>query len=163
MGKLKIELIPKTCFFSNVRTLLPKKWWDILRKESYKKANHVCEICGDSGTNQGYKHSVECHEIWDYDDKLKIQKLLGLISLCPRCHQVKHFGRTSAVGLQAVAFKHMENVNEWNHRDCVKHLSETMLEWTERSKYKWRLDVQILTELCDIPKKLLIEAEKKRY
>lgn len=164
MEKLKIELIPKTCFFSNVRTLLPSKYWDILRKASYEKAGHVCEICGDNGRNQGYKHTVECHEIWDYDDKLKVQILRGLISLCPRCHQVKHFGRTSAVGLQAVAFKHMEKVNKWNHKDCVTHLAETMTEWADRSKYKWRLDIQILTELCDeIPKKVITEAEKKRY
>jgi hypothetical protein len=81
--KLTIELIPKTCFFSNVRTLLPKKYWDLLRRSSYAKAGYKCEICGESGKNQGYKHEVECHEIWEYNDRLKIQKLLGLVSLCP--------------------------------------------------------------------------------
>ena len=89
MNKITIELIPKQCFFSNVRTLLPTKWWDILRKDSYEKAEHKCEVCKQTGKEQGYKHNVECHEIWDYDDRLKVQKLLGLISLCPRCHQIK--------------------------------------------------------------------------
>lgn len=163
MAKLEIELIPKTCFFSNVRTLLPKKYWDLLRKASYEKAEHKCELCSDTGKKQGYRHNVECHEIWDYDDKLKIQILRGLISLCPRCHQVKHFGRTSAVGLQAVAFKQLEKVNKWNHKDCVTHLADTMTQWADRSQYKWRLDISILTELCDIPEKLITEAEKKRY
>jgi len=34
MTKLTVELIPKTCFYSNVRTLLPNKYWDLLRKDS---------------------------------------------------------------------------------------------------------------------------------
>lgn len=163
MGKLTIELVPKTCFFSNVRTLLPKKYWDKLRKESYELASHKCEICGDTGKNQGYNHDVECHEIWVYDDKTRVQKLLGLISLCPKCHQVKHFGRTSAIGKQPEAFKHLEKVNGWNHKQCVKHAGDAMMEWRDRSQYKWKLDLSILPELCEeIPKKLITEAEKKR-
>jgi len=162
MGKLTIELIPKTLFYSNVRTLLPKKYWDLIRNESYEKANHRCEICGDTGKNQGYKHDVECHEIWEYDDVKRVQKLTGLVSLCPKCHQVKHFGRTSAIGKQAEAFKHMEKVNNWDHRECVKHLKDAMSEWLERSKYQWFIDLKYLTEKHDIPKKLITEAEKKR-
>lgn len=162
MGRLKIELIPKTCFYSNVRTLLPKKYWDLLRRASYAKAEYKCEICGESGKDQGYNHEVECHEIWDYDDTLKVQILTGLIALCPKCHQVKHFGRTSAIGLQAEAFKRMERVNNWTHKECVTHLAESMVEWGERSLYKWRLDIGILKELVEIPAKLITEAEKKR-
>ena len=161
-GDLNIELIPKTCFYSNVRTLLPNKYWDKLRKESYEAANNVCEICGDTGKNQGYGHNVECHEIWDYNDKTRTQKLLGLISLCPKCHQVKHFGRTSAIGKQAQAFKHLEEVNNWSHKDCVKHAGDSMMVWKDRSQYKWKLDLSILNEKFDIPKKLITEAEKKR-
>jgi len=162
MGKLKVELVPKTCFYSNVRTLLPKKYWDQLRKESYEKANNRCEICNDTGKNQGYRHNVECHEIWEYDDVFKVQILNGLISLCPKCHQVKHFGRTSAIGKQAEAFKHLEKVNNWNHRDCVNHLKETMSQWLDRSKYKWHIDLSLLNEKYKIPKKLITEAQKKR-
>jgi len=162
MGDLTVELIPKTCFYSNVRTLLPKKYWDLLRRASYAKAEYKCEICGESGKDQGYKHEVECHEIWDYDDKLKVQILTGLISLCPKCHQVKHFGRTSAIGLQAHAFKRMERINDWTHKQCVTHLAESMIEWSERSIYKWRLDISVLNELVDIPEKLIAEAVKKR-
>ena len=47
--KLTVELIPATVFFNNVRSALDKKDWDRLRRESYGKANHKCEICGDTG------------------------------------------------------------------------------------------------------------------
>ena len=32
--KLTIELVPRTCFYSNVRSNLPDKEWDRLRKIS---------------------------------------------------------------------------------------------------------------------------------
>ena len=153
--KLTVELVPTTCFFSNVRSELPKKEWDRLRKESYKKAKHKCEICGSNGRKQGYKHPVECHEIWEYDDKNKIQKLKGLISLCPRCHQVKHLGRTTVIGRQAVAFKHMELVNGWAHKQVVTYVAEVFLKHRWRSQFQWKLDVGILTEQYGVKKKLI--------
>ena len=162
MGRLTVELIPRTLFFSNVRTLLPKKYWDNIRKDSYEKAQNKCEICGDIGKNQAYGHNVGCHEIWEYDDEKRIQKLTGLISLCPKCHQVKHFGRTSAIGKQAEAFKHMEKVNNWNHKQCLDHLKLAMSEWMDRSKYQWFIDLSYLNENYGIPKKLITEAERKR-
>lgn len=162
MGKVTVELIPKTVFFSNVRTLLKQKYWDLVRKDSYEKADYKCEICGEKGKDQGFKHDVECHEIWKYDEKTRVQKLMGLISLCPKCHQVKHFGRTSAIGKQAQAFKHMEHVNNWSHKQCVNHVAEAFEEWNDRSKYKWYLDLSYLSQNYGIPKKILTEAQNKR-
>jgi hypothetical protein len=153
--KLTIELVPSTCWFSNVRSELPKKEWDRLRKESYGKANYVCEICGGSGRDQGYKHPVECHEIWHYDDDNKIQTLEGLISLCPRCHQCKHMGRTTIIGQQAVAFKHMEEVNGWTHKEVVDYVAQAFLEHRWRSGFEWKLNVGILTEQYGVDKKLI--------
>jgi hypothetical protein len=163
MGKITVELIPKTCSYSNLRTLIPNKYWDKLRKMSYSEANHVCQVCGDSGKNQGYRHNVECHEIWGYDDKKKIQILLGLTSLCPMCHQVKHFGRASAIGKQAEVLHHMEKINNWSHKECVTHIGKIMMEYLERSKYKWRLSLELLNTFDFIPKSIISKAEKKRF
>mgnify|MGYP003638996797 CR=1 FL=1 len=80
--KLTVELIPKTCYYSNVRTLLPTREWNRIRKLSYSKANFKCEICNDTGTNQGYRHDLECHETWEYT-KSGVQRLIELVSLCP--------------------------------------------------------------------------------
>ena len=162
MGILTVELIPKTVFFSNVRTVLPKKYWDVIRKESYARANHKCEICYNKGKDQGFNHDLECHEIWDFNNETRVQKLVSVTSLCPICHQVKHFGRTSAIGKQAQAFKQLETVNGWSHKQCLDHLKEIMIEWLDRSKYKWRLDLSILNELFNIPKEVIKEGEKKR-
>ena len=60
--KLTVDLIPESAFFKNLRSELPAKQWDALRKKCYEKAGNKCEICGGRGT----KHAVEAHEIWQY-------------------------------------------------------------------------------------------------
>lgn len=144
--KLVVELIPKTCHFSNVRTTVKKEDWDKIRFISYEAAGNKCEICGDTGKNQGYKHNVECHEIWDYNDVDKIQKLIGLISLCPKCHQVKHIGRAIAIGKGKDAYNQLVKVNKWTSKQVEEHILESFETHKERSKYEWDLDLSILTE-----------------
>ncbi len=85
---LTIELVPQSVFYDNVRALLTQSQWDVVRKQVYSQAYYVCQICGGVGP----KHPVEAHEIWQYDDKLLTQTLVGMVGLCPSCHQVKHIG-----------------------------------------------------------------------
>jgi hypothetical protein len=142
--KLKIELIPKTCHYSNVRTCLTTTQWDKIRKLSYEKANHVCEICGDTGKNQGFNHNVECHEIWEYDEYNMVQRLVGLISLCPRCHMVKHIGRSIAIGNEEVCYRQLAKVNKWDQNQIKTHITESFNKHRMLSKFKWELDISIL-------------------
>jgi hypothetical protein len=143
---LLIELVPKTCHFSNVRTTVSKKDWDKIRFISYELANNKCEICGDTGKKQGYSHNVECHEVWEYDDVNKTQKLIGLISLCPTCHQVKHFGRAIAIGKEKQAYSQLAKVNKWKEDEIDNHILESFQTYKERSKHEWKLDITLLTK-----------------
>ena len=106
--KLTIELVPKTIWYSNLRSELSKAEWDRLRKIAYRKADYHCEICG----GQGPKWPVECHEIWEYDDQNSVQTLKGLTAICPDCHRVKHIGRAQIMGEYDLALKHLMKVNE---------------------------------------------------
>lgn len=142
--KLTIELIPSTCHFSNVRTTVTSAEWDKIRFLSYAKANNKCEICGDTGKNQGYKHNVECHEIWHYDDVYHVQTLTGLISLCPTCHQVKHFGRAIAIGKQLPCMIQLARVNGWTKPEILDHIAVSFELHKKRSKFQWALDISIL-------------------
>jgi hypothetical protein len=144
--KLTVELVPKSCWWSSVRTTVKPAEWDKIRFISYEAANHKCEICGEIGKNQGYKHNVECHEIWEYDDENKIQKLKGLISLCPICHQVKHIGRAIAMGRHKDAYSQLMKVNKWTLQEVEQHVLASFELHKERSKYEWDLDLSILTE-----------------
>jgi hypothetical protein len=144
--KLTIELIPKTCHYSNVRTTVTKQEWNKIRFISYEKANNKCEICGDVGKNQGYKHNVECHEIWEYDDTNHVQKLVGLISLCPICHQVKHIGRAIAMGRHQLVYNQLMKVNKWTPKQVESYILKCFETQKERSKYQWKLDISILSQ-----------------
>lgn len=157
--KLTVEVIPKTCHYSNVRTNVKPKEWDTIRHISYEKAGNKCEICGQTGIEQGYKHNVECHEIWKYDDKKKVQKLIGLISLCPLCHQVKHIGRAMAMGRQNIAFAHIKMVNKWNDIQLAQHIDEAFLINKGRSQHIWTLDISLLSKT---PYSLQINEDKQR-
>lgn len=137
MTPLTIELVPKTAWFKNLRSELPKEQWDKLRKECYRKANYVCECCGGKGN----KWPVECHEIWAYDDKKKKQTLLGLIALCPSCHEVKHIGLASVRGRLDAATQHLANVNRWSFRKSQDYINEAFKLWKKRGAYKWELDI----------------------
>jgi len=144
--KLTIELVPKTCHFSNVRTCLSTSDWDKIRKISYANANNKCEICGDTGKNQGYNHNVECHEIWQYDEETLTQKLTGLISLCPKCHMVKHIGRSIAIGKVDVCYRQLSKVNKWTQSQIQKHIVESFDKHKLLSKHQWKLDISMLSQ-----------------
>jgi hypothetical protein len=47
--KLTIELVPKTSWYSNVRSNVSKDEWDKIKKKCYIKANYKCEICNGIG------------------------------------------------------------------------------------------------------------------
>ena len=142
--ELLVELIPKTCHYSNVRTTVKPTEWDKIRFISYEAANHKCEICGDTGKNQGYKHAVECHEIWHYDDEKHVQKLIGLISLCPLCHMTKHIGRAMAMGRENFCYTQLSKVNNWTKEQIQEHVLASFETHKERSKHEWTLDISLL-------------------
>jgi hypothetical protein len=154
--KLSCELIPSTTHYNNVRSILSQSIWDKLRKTSYSKANFKCQICKESGLDQGYKHALECHETWEYTAD-GIQLLTGLISLCPRCHQSKHIGRALAMKRKTEMFKHMMKVNKWTKDIVEAYVGACFQDHKERSKIKWKLDIRILSEKYGVDKTLITE------
>ena len=153
--KLIPELVPQTAWYSNLRKMLKPADWDILRRRQYSLANNVCEICGDSGKNQGYRYSLECHEIWNYDDvntlpretfgdNTHAQTLVGLIGLCPRCHQVIHFGLTQAIGKEDIAIQHMRHVNGCTKDEAYEIVRDAFELWQKRSRVQWHTDISWL-------------------
>lgn len=140
--KLSIELVPSTSWFANVRAVLTKKQWDAVKAQVAGKAWHTCEICGGVGP----KHPVECHEIWNYDDDNSIQKLEGMIALCPDCHMVKHMGLAQVRGKSEEATLHLMKVNKINRKDAELYIKGVFFTWAHRSRKQWTLDISCLEE-----------------
>ena len=88
--KLEIEPIPESTWGVSLANLLPPPIWDELRRDVYDKFDYTCAICTTTDKQ------LHCHEKWSYDDKARIQKLVGFQCLCVDCHSIKHWGRTVA-------------------------------------------------------------------
>lgn len=140
--RLEIELVPATCWFSNVRSAVTKKRWDKIKQQVSTRAWDTCRICGGVGP----KHPVECHEIWAYDDTNQIQKLLGMLALCPDCHRVKHFGLAQVRGKEEAALQHLMKVNGLPRKEAEQYVQAAFARWAERSTKKWTLDISYLSE-----------------
>lgn len=135
--KLLIELVPKTCWYSNVRSIVKQSQWVKIRKEVYAKANFLCEICGEQGT----RHPVECHEVWAYDEEILTQRLDHFLSICPLCHEVKHIG--SARNRERALFR-FTIVNNLNKESARKIIMAVFKEWEIRSRQDWEFDIELL-------------------
>jgi hypothetical protein len=142
--KLSIELVPSTSWFTNLRSILTAKEWDMTRGICYQRATFLCEICGGVGP----EHPVECHEVWSYAQSgfLNIQKLERTIALCPSCHQVKHMGFAMTQGVHVLekAATHFMNVNNFSPDETEFEIEKAFRIHHERSKRDWYLDVSWL-------------------
>jgi hypothetical protein len=142
MPLLTVELVPAFCWFNNVRSHVSQEQWDALRKPVFRAAGYRCAICGGKGD----KWPVECHERWLYDDAALIQRLEGLIALCPSCHEVKHMGLALKKGRFAFAQAHLEKVNGWDRHTSNVYIMRAFEQWEARSKHDWQLDLAWLIE-----------------
>lgn len=140
--RLQIELVPNSCWFSNVRSNVATKQWDTIRNQVYKKAGNACEICG----GKGIKHPVECHEVWEYDEDTHIQKLIKFQALCPPCHEVKHYGLAYVRGFEIRAFKRFVTINKIDREFAREMVDEVYKQWEYRSTITWDLCIDLLQE-----------------
>ncbi len=116
--RLSVELIPMQAWGSNLWTRLWPRDWNRLRKRTSESAGRRCEIC--SGVGKSWP--VACHERWEFEEWSCTQYLIGLIALCPACHDVKHIGRAIAGGRRAEAIAHLRAINRWSRKRAERYL-----------------------------------------
>ena len=87
--KLRIEPLPASTWGISLANKLPYNEWKEIRQKVYRDAGYRCEICGATD------RTLHCHEVWVFDLRRKIQRLVRLECCCELCHDVHHFGRTS--------------------------------------------------------------------
>jgi hypothetical protein len=157
INKLSINLVPKSCWYANVRSNVSKEDWDEIRRSAYKKADYKCVICGMENVK------LEAHEIFEYDDKNHIQKLMDIVALCPECHEVYHIGLTSIKNRYAIALQHLAIVNNFELNEAIEYINKAFMTWKERSSYKWRLDLKYLETEYNIKDGKKIVEESKEW
>ena len=137
--KLTIQLVPDSCWYSNLRSVLKPAMWDIVRKDAYSRADHKCVICGRKVKR------LEAHELWEYDEENCVQKLKDVIAVCHSCHSVIHIGRTALMGKEEDAERWFMKVNKCSYSDYKQALGKANEDHVRRNKIsEWKLDVSFL-------------------
>lgn len=136
---LNFELVPESCWYSNLRSILSPAQWDVVRKEAYARAGGRCMICGAKTAR------LEAHERWEYDEDKKVQKLSDVVAVCRACHEVIHIGRTQLLGGEERAAAHFMKVNGCTYAEYRKALGEANAAHIRRNKIpEWSLDLTYL-------------------
>ena len=146
--KLNFELVPDSCWYSNLRSILTPAQWDVVRKDAYARAEGRCMICGCPA-----KH-LEAHERWEYDESTQTQKLADVVAVCRRCHEVIHIGRTQLMGREREAEAWFQKVNVCTYAQYRAALGKANEDHRRRNLVPaWKLDVRYLEKFCKGGKK----------
>ncbi|KAA1016851.1 DNA primase [Pseudonocardia sp. EV170527-09] len=141
---LFVDLVPQTCWFSNVRTCVIERDWERVRRMIRRRAEHRCEACG-AEEDRSVRRWLEGHERWSYDDRTGVQTLRRLVCLCSPCHLATHMGYASITGRTQEAQAHLRRVTGMTSRELFRHIDRAGQLWIERSAWTWDLDLRILT------------------
>ncbi|MFJ1751534.1 DUF5710 domain-containing protein [Kitasatospora sp. NPDC088134] len=142
---LFVDLVPSSCWFTNVRSCVAPKDWDRLRRMIYGRAGNRCEVCG-AGQDREAGRRLEAHERWAYDEGRRVQTLKRLICLCTDCHTATHFGFAQVRGLAPQARAHLVEVTGMTPAEADRHIVRAFDRWQARSRITWTLDLGMLTE-----------------
>lgn len=141
---LFVDLVPTTCWFTNVRSCVSQRDWERLRHMVVTRAGQVCEICGASADREAGRW-LEVHERWVFDERTSTQILRRLICVCTPCHTVTHFGLAQVRGLASEAMAHLVAVTGASPAAAQRHVREAFALWGRRSGVVWELDLSMLT------------------
>jgi hypothetical protein len=142
---LFVDLVPSTCWFTNVRSCVSPKDWERLRRMIQRRAGMRCEICGATEDKQT-RRWLEAHERWVFDPVQGVQRLARLICLCTDCHTVTHFGFAQVRGLEDAAYVHLMSVTGMDYSQAQLHVRDAFALWSVRSERTWKLDLSMLTD-----------------
>ncbi len=141
---LFVDMVPRSCWFTNVRTCVTAQDWERLRRMITGRAGQKCEACGAT-EDRGVGRRMEAHERWAYDDHTGVQALRRLICLCSDCHTSTHFGHANVTGRAEQALAYLRRVTGMTDAEAGDHVHAAGEVWTRRSARVWTLDLSMLT------------------
>ncbi|MBG0863709.1 hypothetical protein [Burkholderia sp. 9779_493] len=166
--KIRFEFIPTEQNFRNVRSALQYKYssiqpWKeirdyiesksfvyVLNENGEKTKKFVCRICKCSSKDfkEDSTTDTQCHEVWSYNEKSKVQKLVKLKPVCFFCHEIIHINRFyKDTEYQNLLLERYAEINEISMEQARKDLEFANSEKKRRSKYRYTLDISLINKL----------------
>jgi hypothetical protein len=143
-GGLFVDLVPSSCWFTNVRSCVSERDWERLRRVIVTRADQQCEICRRLPDRDAGRW-LEVHERWAYDTATLVQSLRRLICVCTDCHQATHYGLATIRGKDAEALSHLRTVLRISKQEAELLVENAFELWSQRSRTTWELDLSMLT------------------
>ena len=140
---LFVDLVPSSCWFTNVRYCIAQRDWERLRRMLVRRAGQRCEVC-NRGEEREAQRWLEAHERWHYDEPTTTQVLRRLIILCSDCHGATHFGYAQVKGTADAAFAHLREVTGMSIEQARTHIRKAFHLWERRSARDWTLDLSLI-------------------
>ncbi|MEJ7648644.1 MAG: hypothetical protein WKF57_06255 [Nakamurella sp.] len=136
-----LQPIPKSAWGLNLRRVFTPTEWDRLRKPVMAAAGNCCEYCGGIGQF----HPVECHEWWAFDESTGTVSLRRLITLCPDCHAMQHFGfHRDLIGPPELE-DYLIGMNGWTRPVAEASWRTAIRDWERRTaRTDWVLDTSVI-------------------
>lgn len=154
-GRLLPDLLPEQVWGSNLRGILSRNEWDQLRIPVCERAGNRCEICGDAACDpvSGRSRRPDCHELWSFEihGNRFVQRLSGLVALCPNCHRCQHVGLAETRGELELVRSQLARVNGWSPTEIQVALDRALGTYQGRLGLPWDLDLTLLQGSIQIP------------
>jgi len=128
---LFVDMVPRSCWFTNVRTCVTPQDWERLRRMITSRAGQRCEACG-AAEDRAAGRRLEAHERWAYDENTGVQALRRLICLCSDCHSSTHFGHANVTGRAEQALAHLRRVTGMTDAEVADHVRAAGEVWTSK-------------------------------
>lgn len=150
------DLIPSSSWGSSLKNLLTQTSWDKLRHPIIESHHKICEMCGQ------WHNSLDVHEVWHYYEPTQesidasnkateeqgeaiwpigLQKLVGLIAICKRCHLCFHPGYARVQDKYEETIDRLMEINRWSRLHADQYINELEYRFEKRSEYLWVLDL----------------------
>ena len=152
-GHLTADLLPGSSWGSNLRGILSKADWDRLRIPVCEHAGWRCEVCAAlTRMPDGRRRRPDCHELWTFTHRAgrPVQRLDGLMALCPGCHRVQNVGRAEANGQRSLIVGQLRRVNSWTKAQAEGEIARAKRVYEQRRLVEWDLDLSVLSEFITI-------------
>jgi hypothetical protein len=134
------QLVPASAFNQNLRAILSKKNWQDFRQACLAKHGAVCAFCAAK------PKSLDCHEIWQYEvdevDGICVQRLMEVLPLCKKCHQVCHIGFWSLKGPIEPIISHMAKVRKIAYSAAQAEIGAAFQTHSKLSDYNFILNIE---------------------
>ena len=150
---LKTELVPKTAWYSNLRSILTPTNWKKLSKAVRERSQGSCPICGLETPID----KLDAHETWAYNDFTHEQLLDKVEGICWDCHRVKHIGKASVDGRFEEALEWHSIVNDISIEESDEIITQDFDVWKERSQHNWKLLIDPNIFLEYMPREWVME------